>query len=93
MDENIILSAKGLDLWYGPTQALKGVSMDIPEKQVTALIGPSGCGKSTFLKTLDRRLGAVPGAGDLCPQCGRNLAAQADRHGVPEAQPLPHVHL
>ena len=50
MDENIILSAKGLDLWYGPTQALKGVSMDIPEKQVTALIGPSGCGKSTFLK-------------------------------------------
>ena len=33
MDENIILSAKGLDLWYGPTQALKGVSMDIPEKQ------------------------------------------------------------
>ena len=53
MDENIILSAKGLDLWYGPTQALKGVSMDIPEKQVTALIGPSGCGKSTFLKTLD----------------------------------------
>ena len=54
MDENIILSTKGLDLWYGTTQALKDVSMDIPEKQVTALIGPSGCGKSTFLKTLDR---------------------------------------
>ena len=61
MDENIILSAKGLDLWYGPTQALKGVSMDIPEKQVTALIGPSGCGKSTFLKTLDRMNDLVPG--------------------------------
>ena len=60
MDENIILSAKGLDLWYGPTQALKGVSMDIPEKQVTALIGPSGCGKSTFLKTLDRMNDLVP---------------------------------
>ena len=57
MDENIILSAKGLDLWYGPTQALKGVSMDIPEKQVTALIGPSGCGKSTLLKLL---LGWLP---------------------------------
>ena len=61
MDENIILSAKGLDLWYGPTQALKGVSMDIPEKQVTALIGPSGCGKSTILKTLDRMNDLVPG--------------------------------
>ena len=61
MDETIILSAKGLDLWYGPTQALKSVSVDIPEKQVTALIGPSGCGKSTFLKTLDRMNDLVPG--------------------------------
>ena len=61
MDENIILSTKGLDLWYGTTQALKDVSMDIPEKRVTALIGPSGCGKSTFLKTLDRMNDLVPG--------------------------------
>ena len=61
MDENIILSTKGLDLWYGTTQALKDVSMDIPEKQVTALIGPSGCGKSTVLKTLDRMNDLVPG--------------------------------
>ena len=61
MDENIILSTKGLDLWYGTTQALKDVSMDIPEKQVTALIGPSGCGKSTFLKTLDRMNDLVQG--------------------------------
>ena len=43
------------------TQALKGVSMDITEKQITALIGPSGCGKSTFLKTLDRMNDLVPG--------------------------------
>ena len=48
MDENIILSAKGLDLWYGPTQALKGVSMDIPEKQVTALIGPPAAASLPF---------------------------------------------
>ena len=61
MDENIILSTKGLDLWYGTTQALKDVSMDIPEKRVTALIGPSGCGKSTFLKTLDRMNDLVQG--------------------------------
>ena len=43
-----------LDFWYGATQALFGISMDIPAKQVTALIGPSGCGKSTFLRTLNR---------------------------------------
>ena len=51
---NDIITVKDLRLWYGQTQALKGVSMDIPEKSITALIGPSGCGKSTFLKTLDR---------------------------------------
>ena len=56
-----ILSARNLDLYYGQTQALKGVSIDIPEREVTALIGPSGCGKSTFLKTLDRMNDLVPG--------------------------------
>ena len=61
MDETTILSVKGLDLWYGTAQALKNVSIDIPEKKVTALIGPSGCGKSTFLKTLDRMNDLVPG--------------------------------
>ena len=61
MDETTILSVKGLDLWYGTAQALKNVSIDIPEKKVTALIGPSGCGKSTFLKTLDRINDLVPG--------------------------------
>lgn len=56
-----ILSARSLDLYYGQTQALKGVSIDIPAREVTALIGPSGCGKSTFLKTLDRMNDLVPG--------------------------------
>jgi len=45
---------RDLDLWYGPTQALKKVTMDIAPNAVTALIGPSGCGKSTFLRVLDR---------------------------------------
>lgn len=49
-----IISTKSLCLWYGQTQALKNISMEIPEKSITALIGPSGCGKSTFLKTLNR---------------------------------------
>ena len=56
-----IFTVYDLNLWYGPTQALHHVSMDIPEKSITALIGPSGCGKSTFLKTLDRMNDLVPG--------------------------------
>ncbi|WP_324663406.1 phosphate ABC transporter ATP-binding protein PstB [Haloarcula sediminis] len=48
------LSVRDLDVWYGDDHALKGVSMDIPENSVTALIGPSGCGKSTFLRCLNR---------------------------------------
>jgi len=48
------LSVEDLDVYYGDDHALKGVSMDIPEESVTALIGPSGCGKSTFLRCLNR---------------------------------------
>ncbi|MBS5480071.1 MAG: phosphate ABC transporter ATP-binding protein PstB [Acutalibacteraceae bacterium] len=59
--ENALIAAKGLDLWYGATQALHGVDLEIPQNQVTALIGPSGCGKSTFLKTLNRMNDLVPG--------------------------------
>ena len=51
---NSIIETKDLKLWYGDHQVLKGITMDIPEHQITALIGPSGCGKSTFLKTLNR---------------------------------------
>jgi phosphate transport system ATP-binding protein len=51
---NIKISTKDLSLFYGTKQALKNISVDIPEKQVTAFIGPSGCGKSTFLRTLNR---------------------------------------
>lgn len=56
-----ILRTRDLDLFYGSVQALKKVNMDIPEKNITALIGPSGCGKSTFLKTLDRMNDLIPG--------------------------------
>ena len=58
---NDIISVKNLNLWYGQTQALKDITMDIPGHSVTALIGPSGCGKSTFLKTLDRMNDLVTG--------------------------------
>jgi phosphate transport system ATP-binding protein len=45
---------RDLDLWYGQTQALRKIAMDIAPNSITALIGPSGCGKSTFLRVLDR---------------------------------------
>jgi len=48
------LAVEDLDVYYGDDHALQGVSMDIPEESVTALIGPSGCGKSTFLRCLNR---------------------------------------
>ena len=56
-----IITVKNLDLWYGQTQALKNITIDIPGKSITALIGPSGCGKSTFLKTLNRMNDLIPG--------------------------------
>ena len=56
-----ILTVKDLCLWYGSHQALKDVSVNIPQHAITALIGPSGCGKSTFLKTLNRMNDLIPG--------------------------------
>ena len=55
-----IITAKDLCLWYGATQALKNINIEIPEHSITALLGPSGCGKSTFLKTLNRMNDLVP---------------------------------
>ena len=55
------LSAVNLDFFYGAFQALHGISLDVQENQITALIGPSGCGKSTFLRTLNRMHETVKG--------------------------------
>lgn len=55
------INVKDLCLWYGNAQALKNISVCIPEKSISALIGPSGCGKSTFLRTLNRMNDLVPG--------------------------------
>lgn len=46
--------SNNLNFWYGAKQALKDISLNIPEKKITALIGPSGCGKSTFIRCLNR---------------------------------------
>ena len=50
------LATRNLNAWYGQTQALKDITIDLPIRQITAVIGPSGCGKSTFLKSLNRLL-------------------------------------
>ncbi len=55
------IRVRDLDFYYGRTQALHGITMEIPERQVTAFIGPSGCGKSTLLRTFNRIYGLYPG--------------------------------
>jgi len=60
--KDIKIQVHDLSIYYGANHALKHISMDIPEKKVTAFIGPSGCGKSTFLRTLNRMNDLIPGA-------------------------------
>lgn len=56
-----IIEVRDLNLYYGEHHALKGISMDIEARSITALIGPSGCGKSTFLRTLNRMNDMIKG--------------------------------
>lgn len=56
------ISVSNLDFFYGESQALFDISIEIPERQVMAFIGPSGCGKSTFLRTLNRMNDTIPSA-------------------------------
>ncbi|MDD3398407.1 MAG: phosphate ABC transporter ATP-binding protein PstB [Candidatus Methanomethylophilaceae archaeon] len=54
MSNDTLIDIKGLNLWYGQSQALYDVSMPVHKNKITALIGPSGCGKSTLLRTINR---------------------------------------
>jgi phosphate transport system ATP-binding protein len=90
--------ADDLDVYYGDDHALKGVSMEIPEQSVTALVGPSGCGKSTYLRCLNRmndRIGAarVDGSvqldGTEIYQDGINLVELRKRVGMVFQSPNP----
>src|SRR5438128_8936075 len=58
---NKTIEIAGLNFFYGKTQSLSNVSLDIHEKKVTAFIGPSGCGKSTLLRTMNRMYDLYPG--------------------------------
>ena len=67
-----IITVEDLCLWYGSSQALKNINIEIEPHRITALIGPSGCGKSTFLKTLNRMNDLIPGV---------KLSGEVDFHG------------
>lgn len=77
------MNIQNVDLYYGKFQALKNISLDIPENEITALIGPSGCGKSTLLKCLNRM-------NDLVPGCRVEGSLLLDGQNIPD---LPDVDL
>jgi len=62
MEEKNIINVHNLDLWYGETHALHGITMPVVDRKVTSLIGPSGCGKSTLIRCFNRM-------NDLVPSC------------------------
>mgnify|MGYP000604473202 CR=1 FL=1 len=92
------LVAENLDVYYGDDHAIKDVTMEIPERSVTALIGPSGCGKSTFLRCLNRMNDRISAArvegsvaldGEEIYQDGVNLVELRKRVGMVFQSPNP----
>ncbi|RLD97270.1 MAG: phosphate ABC transporter ATP-binding protein, partial [Aquificota bacterium] len=60
--ESTILKTEGLKAYYGETEVLRGIDIDIPRNRVTAVMGPSGCGKTTLIRCFNRMHEMVPGA-------------------------------
>ena len=92
------LDVQELDFFYGKNHALKGVSMPVAEKAVTALIGPSGCGKSTLLRVMNRMYALYPGQkatgkimldGEDILRSGTNLSMLRARIGMVFQKPTP----
>ncbi|TDH64691.1 phosphate ABC transporter ATP-binding protein PstB [Dankookia rubra] len=61
LNQTARIAVRNLDFFYGDNRALKEISFDLPERQVTGMIGPSGCGKSTLLRVLNRMYSLYPG--------------------------------
>jgi len=76
MTQSTILETTDLNLWYGETAALKTITMEIPDRRVTALIGPSGCGKSTLIRCFNRMNDIV----ENCRISGKVVFHGADIH-------------
>lgn len=75
------IAVRDLNFYYGRNQALHDISLDLPERMVTAFIGPSGCGKTTFLRTLNRMNDVIPGTrveGEVLLDAENIYAAGAD---------------
>ena len=99
-----VFDIEDLRVFYGGYQAVRGMTLPIGQREITALIGPSGCGKSTFLRCFNRMNDLIPGARvegkiryhgeDLYADRRRpDRGAAPHRHGVPEAEPVPEVDL
>lgn len=78
------ISVKNADLWYGDFQAIKNISVEIPERKVTAFIGPSGCGKSTFLKCFNRMNDLI----EDCKITGEFRIGETDIYGKTDVNAL-----
>jgi phosphate transport system ATP-binding protein len=92
------IAIRNLDFFYGSNRALKAVSLNLPDRQVTGLIGPSGCGKSTLLRTLNRMYDLYPGQrangevimdGENIISPGIDLNALRSRIGMVFQKPTP----
>ena len=95
---------RDLSVFYGDFRAVRNVNLVVRRHEITAFIGPSGCGKTTVLRCLNRMNDLVPSArvdGQILhhgvdlydPEVDAGRGAPPDRDGVPEAQPVPEVHL
>ena len=100
----VVFDVKDLSVYYGSFRAVRDVTLQIRQHEITAFIGPSGCGKSTVLRCFNRMNDLIEGCRvegtlryhgidlyDAEDRSGRG--AQAHRHGLPEAQPVPEVDL
>ena len=92
------ISMRNLDFFYGDHRALKGIALDLPDRQVTGMIGPSGCGKSTLLRVLNRMYDLYPGQratgevmmdGENIIDPGMDLNALRARIGMVFQKPTP----
>jgi phosphate transport system ATP-binding protein len=95
---SVKMETRGLNFYYGSTQALKGINLVIKAHQITALIGPSGCGKSTFLRTLNRMNELIPHTrtegnvtleGEDIYQTGTDVVSLRQRVGMVFQRPNP----
>jgi phosphate transport system ATP-binding protein len=85
LDGPVKLSIRNLHFFYGKNEALKSISLDLPEKRVTGMIGPSGCGKSTLLRVLNRMYDLYPGQraeGEVLLDGGNILDASVDLNAL-----------